>query len=96
MRLGKYVKADADRLDYDIDYKKLGFLVGAEVINEISATAEGSDSALQVDSVQWTDTVGKVWLSGGTPGYTYTVTVVMTTDQGRIKEDCFDIRIRSC
>lgn len=96
MRLGRYGKADADRLDYDINYQKLGDLGEGEVIQDLTASVEGSDSALIVDALQNTDTVGKVWLSGGTAGYTYTVNVVMTTNQGRIKENCFDIRVRPC
>lgn len=96
MRLGTFIKADGDRIDYDIDYKKLGILGSLEVIQSFTATVEGSDNALTIDSVQNSDTIGKVWLDGGTPGYSYTVNVVMTSDQGRVKEDCFYIRVRSC
>lgn len=96
MRLGTFTKADADRIDYDINYKKLGVLGATESIDSFFASVDGADQSLVVDSVQNTSTVGKVWLSGGTAGQTYTITTVMTTDQGRVKEDCFKVRVRAC
>jgi len=96
MRLGSQRKPDQARLDYDIDYAELGLLEVNEIIQTVAVTVTGTDELLLVDSIQHTDTVAKAWLSGGTAGHTYEVTQIMATNQGRIYEDCYKIRITRC
>ena len=54
----------------------------------------GDDNSLTSPAQSLMDGVMKVWLSGGTDGKTYKVTVRLTTTAGRIKEHDFNVRIK--
>lgn len=90
--LGTFIKNSDDTLDYDLSFKK--WIDAGDTIQTASATVEGSE--LAVDSVSVSSPSVKVWLSGGVDGKTYTVEVTATTAGGRVKEECFKIRIRNC
>ena len=88
MILATYEKQPAEYKDYDIDYTP--WLTPAEdvissVTTVVSSTAEATPT-LTVDLAQTTVYVAKLWLSGGTAGVKYKVTVRMETDAGRIDE----------
>jgi hypothetical protein len=89
--LGVFQKTVGEQLDYDIDFEK--WLADEDVITMVDAIA---DDGLTVDSTQINGMVVKVWLSGGVSGNSYEVRVTVSTDGGRIKDECFKIRVKDC
>jgi hypothetical protein len=98
MRIGRVRKGTTDRLDYDVLYGD--WLTEADTIFEAEAVIEENtdDSPLVIDSVAVFNDQNKVkvWLSGGLEGETYNIALTVTTDQGRIKTVCFQVRMTSC
>lgn len=92
MRIGQARKGPNDTLDYDIELED--WLKDGESVTQIEASA---DEGLTVDSVSVDNTaqVAKVWLSGGSAGQSYEVTVTLTT-ASRVKECCFTLRVVEC
>ncbi len=90
MILGSYIKQPADVLDYDIDY--MDFLSDGDSISAKSVAV--SPNGLTIDSSAIFGTRVKVWLSGGTNGITYKVTVTATTTDGRVKQDEFKVKVK--
>ena len=90
MILGTFSKQPVEVLDYDIDCTD--WLVSDDLL--ASATAVVDTAGLTVDSVLVASPRIKVWLSGGTNGATYKVTVTITTDDGRVKQVEFRVRVR--
>lgn len=88
MILAKYEKQPVEVKDYDIDYSD--WLIPAEdTIDGITTTVTSETQAvptLEVDYTQHTITLAKLWISGGTVGTQYKVTVFMTSAGGRIDE----------
>lgn len=88
MILATYEKQPSEVKDYDIDYTE--WLTPAQdTIDDITAvvTSETENSpTLLIDSIQNTLVVGKLWISGGTAGVKYKVTVQMLTTGGRLDE----------
>lgn len=89
--LGTKLKDPADVLDYDISYED--WITDDDTITTV-ATSVSPTGALAVDSVSVSSPDVKVWVSGGTAGSTYTVTVTASTSGGRIKEETFKIRVK--
>ena len=90
MNLGNFQKQPVEIVDYDIDYSE--WLTEGD--NVSAATVSVVPSGLTVDSVFINDPRVKIWLSGGTNGTTYKLTVNTTTADGRIKQDEFKIRVK--
>ena len=90
MILGTYTKQPADVLDYDVDYAE--FLNGTDTL--ASKTVTATPTGINVDSSTIVGTRVKVWLSGGTNGVTYKVTVTATTGDGRVKQDEFKVKVK--
>ena len=88
MILAKYEKQPAEVKDYDIDYSEwLGPV--ADTVDIPTATVTSATEpvpTLEVDSIEQTTTAVKLWISGGTAGVSYKVTVQMTTTGGRLDE----------
>ncbi len=80
-----------DRLDYDVDFAR--WLSDDDTITDATATAS---DGLMIDSVQVFGQIVKVWVSGGAVGKSYVVTVTATTQDARVKDECFTIRISEC
>jgi len=85
----KFIKQPSDFLDYDFDFSD--WMVAADTIESADITVA---TGITLESYSFTDTVVKVWLSGGTDGETYKVTCLITTDDGRKKEKEFKIKIK--
>ena len=82
--LAKYTKQSAETLDYDISFVDwLAALSDAAISHVASA-----DAGITLVSSALTAGVVKVWLSGGTSGEKYKVTVAITTatSPARVKE----------
>lgn len=92
--MGVVDKSPEDKRDADVDFSE--WIPDGDTITD--ASAESSDAALVIDSVQIfaDDEIVKVWLSGGEEGGRYTVNLVITTSEGRIKEVCFKVRMVAC
>ncbi|CUX20345.1 conserved hypothetical protein [Agrobacterium deltaense Zutra 3/1] len=86
------VKKPADVLDYDVDFAR--WLTSPDRLS--GATSIITNSTAVVDRTEYTDTNAKVWISGGMLGETATVTVTVTTQEGRTKQFVFNLKIKEC
>jgi hypothetical protein len=98
----RFDKQPADVLDYDIDLRRwFKTLSNDEVVSAAVEVTEG-DGALTVGPAPHPEAVIfgdarqqiKVWLGAGTDGVTYKIRVTATTQQDRIKEIDFKLRVR--
>lgn len=88
--LEKWIKQPADVSDYDVSFVEyLALRTDTGESHTVSATA-----GITVESSTLVDGVVKVWLSGGTSGNTYRITVTLTTTGGRVKQVEFDIKVK--
>ena len=90
MNLGNFNKQPVEVKDYDIDYTE--WLTQGDSVQ--GATVVVVPTGLTVDSIFTSDKTVKLWLSGGTTGTQYKLTVTTTTEDGRVKEDEFKVRVR--
>lgn len=89
--LGIATKQPVDVLDYDVDFEK--WMPDGDALSLASAVAD--DAGITIDDVEVIGTVVRVWVSGGSDGVTYKITVTATTNDGRVKEEDFKLRIRN-
>lgn len=88
--LGKFTKQPGESQDYDISFVEwLAAL--ADTAQSMTVTAE---TGITLGTTQLSAGVVKVWLSGGTHGTKYKVTVAITTAAGRVKEDEVVIQVK--
>jgi len=89
------------RLDYEINWGPFvdelgetqpGWLYEDDVI--VSSTWKDATGGLAIDTDSHTDTHAKVWLTGGTPGETGSVTNHVTTAAGREDDRTLRIKIK--
>jgi hypothetical protein len=85
----KYTKQPGDKLDYDIDFNE--WLSSGDSLASVNVTA---DTGITIVNSTIVVSMVKVWLSGGNDGETYKITVKVTTDEGRIKEQEFRIKVK--
>ncbi|CAB4155077.1 hypothetical protein UFOVP653_69 [uncultured Caudovirales phage] len=100
MILGRFFKQPAESLDYDIDFSQ--FLSDGDslvttgnppVPSPLSVTATPSGLTLGPTFVINGKTI-KQWLSGGTDGVRYKITLTATSNAGRIKQVEFVVRVK--
>lgn len=101
MIIGNFIKQPAESLDYDIDFAE--FLPSGDTLASTGTPAVPtpldvtvSPSGLTVGStfVINNGTAIKQWLSGGTNGVRYKVTLTATTNGGRVKQIEFVVRVK--
>lgn len=92
MILGSFVKQPSERLDYDVDYGE--WVVPGDNIYHAGVSVATSSDEIAVDRVTVSDPVVKLWIVGGVNGQSYKVTLTVTTEDGRIKEDELIIVVR--
>lgn len=90
MMLGTFPKQPVEVKDYDLDYSE--WLTDGD--NVESATVVSDIAGLTIESVFIADPRVKIWLSGGTSGITYKLTVTTTTADGRVKQDEFKVKVK--
>lgn len=90
MNLGNFNKQPVEVVDYDIDYSE--WLTAGD--NVESAAVDVQPLGLNVDSVFVNDPRIKIWLSGGSNGTSYKLTVTITTADGRVKQDEFKVKVK--
>jgi hypothetical protein len=93
MTIATKTKDPSARLDYTIDWS--AWLTEGDTIASVEWTAApgitiGSSSYAPTR----TATTATVWLEGGTAEGIYRVACRITTDEGRIDERSFDVRVR--
>ncbi len=91
--LGTKFKRPSDQLDYDLDFSE--WLDEADTITSIETTVVPA-GALTIPSTSIAGQIVKVWAAGGADGITYEINITALTSGGRIKEECFKIRVRDC
>lgn len=96
MILDKYIKQPAEVKDYDIDFSE--WLPTGDTIStyeaDVVCIVGTDDDTLTVDSQSASSTTVKTWLSGGTDGCTYKVTVTVTTVGGRVDQSEFKVKVK--
>ncbi len=100
MILGRFIKQPAETLDYDIDFSE--FLADGDTLVTVGDPPVPSplDVAVNPTGLSLGPTVVidgkrvKQWLSGGTNGVTYKITLTMTSNAGRIKQVEFVVRVK--
>lgn len=91
MSIPIYTKQPGDNIDIDIDFSQ--WLPSTDTIASSSAVADAGIALGLTEN----DLVGKKvkqWVSGGTTGNRYKVTVTMTSAEGRVKEVEFYIKVK--
>lgn len=101
MILGTFIKQPAENLDYDIDFSE--FLSSGDTLqttgtppvpNPLSVTTTPAGIAVGSTFVIKDGKAIKQWLSGGTNGVKYKITLTATTNGGRIKQVEFVVRVK--
>ena len=90
MSLGIFHKQPVEILDYDLDYSE--WLTPGDSVE--SAVVVVEPTGLTVESVFTNESKVKVWVSAGTSGMAYKLTVTMTTADGRVKQDEFKVKVK--
>lgn len=85
-----FLKQPADQLDYDLDFSD--WLPDTDSITGVTATSSAPE--LTILSAGVFGTLVKIWVAGGVSDTTYKVTAVVATQEGRIKELEFKIRVK--
>lgn len=90
MKLGTVTKQPAERFSYTIDYSD-ALTLGDNVQ---SATAVVTPAGLTLDNVGVYDPRVKFWVSGGTDGVSYKITVTANSADGRVFQDEIVLKIK--
>ena len=90
MIIGAVIQQPNEFLDYDIDYTTLVTAPGDSLSTVVASV---TPAGLTVSGLVKDSSTGKLWASNGTDGVLYTVTILATTTQGRIKEDEINVCI---
>lgn len=86
----KTFKQDPDEvLDYTLDWSE--WLASGDTITDVTATPE---SGIVVDSTSFTVNSTTVWVSGGTAGSKYGISVHVTTNGGREGDRTIGIEVK--
>lgn len=100
MLLGKFQKQPAETLDYDIDFSEFlsdgDTLVAAgdpPVPDPLNVTVTPAGLTLGPTVVVNTNVI-KQWVSGGTDGQRYKITLTATSNAGRVKQVEFTVRVK--
>jgi hypothetical protein len=99
--LGNFIKQPAETLDYDIDYSK--FLTDGDTLlatgnppvpNPLDVTVSPAGLSVGPTFVINSGTYIKQWVSGGTAGVRYKITVTATSNAGRVIQHEFVVRVK--
>lgn len=91
MKVGAVIQQPVEELDYDFNYSTW-FGTTGDSIDTVAAVA--TPAGLTLLPLKSSDTVAKVWVSGGVDGTTYYLEVTVTTVGGRVKQDELEIIIK--
>ncbi len=91
MSIDIFSKQPGDTVDIDVDLSQ--WLPGSDTILNASATADAGIT-LGVTAINPTPKIVKQWVSGGTTGNRYKVTLTITSAEGRVKEVEFYVKVK--
>lgn len=91
MIIGMAQKQPAEYLDYNVDFTEWMPQDDQIASATVAVSPEGE---LTADTISIMTPIVKFWAAGGIAGKTYKLTVKITTEGGRIKEDELKIRVR--
>lgn len=91
MIIGLAQKQPAEYLDYNVDFTEW---MPADDVIASATVAVLPEGELTVDTISIATPIIKFWAAGGLTGKTYKLTIKITTEGGRIKEDELKIRVR--
>lgn len=99
MMFGTKTKQPSEQLDYTIDYSR--WLPEGDVILTVETHVDppydvANSIGLNITAAHIQGQDITVWCAEGEDGKTYKVTVIAGTQDGRIKEVDFKIRVRDC
>lgn len=101
MILGTFDKQPADTLDYDVDFSAilddgdtLASVGNPAVPSPLSVVVSPSGLTLTPTYVINSGKTIKQWISGGTSGIRYKITLTATTNAGRVKQVEFVVRVK--
>ena len=97
MILDKKEKQPVEIKDYPIDYTEWLSPISdtiADAVAQIECLTDAANTALSLHSLGVSTTGVAVWLSGGTDGERYKVTVTVTTLGGRVDQSEFIIKVK--
>lgn len=89
MILGTFTKQPSEVKDYDVDFSPWLSATSDtidDVTTEVVCVSDPTNTSLVVDSTANTATLLKLWISGGTSGNKYKVTIRVSTPTGRLDE----------
>lgn len=89
MAIKKFIKDPDAVLDYTVDWS--AWLPSGDTISAVSTSAT---AGITVDTSSYTTNSTTVWLSGGTEGTTYDVTIHITTNGGREDDRTIAIQVK--
>lgn len=90
--LGVFFKRSVDQLDFDIDFSR--WLPDGDTIITATAAVQPGESMVSVPQVLVDGDTVKVWVVDGVSGKTADILVTATTDQNRVKQVVFQIRVK--
>jgi hypothetical protein len=89
--LGKFTKQPDEILDYDVDYTD--WFENRE--DSPASFTVAAEPGITIVSSGMAGPIVKVVLAGGTHGEKYKITVLLTTDEGLVKEADFTVTIKA-
>lgn len=101
MIIGKFIKQPSETMDYDIDFSEFltldDTLVGVgnpSVPSPLNVVVEPVGLTLGPTVIINSGKTVKQWLSGGTNGVNYKITLTLTSAAGRVKQVEFKVRVK--
>lgn len=88
--LAIFTKQPADVQDFDVDFTQYLTDLSDTGVSHIATVETG----ITLDRSTLAAGVVKVWLSGGTDGWSYKVTATLTTTGGRVKQAEITVRVK--
>ena len=92
MILGRFTKQPAETLDYDIDFSE--FFADGDTIQSVTSVVVSPAGLTKGSTFVNSGTIVKQWLSAGTDGVKYKITVTVTSGAGRVKQVEFYVRVK--
>lgn len=92
MILGRFVKQPAETLDYDIDFSQ--FFADGDTILSVASPVISPSGLNAGGTFVIAGTTVKQWLTGGTDGNRYKITITVTSNAGRVKQVEFFVRVK--
>lgn len=90
--LGTFQKQPNERLDFDVDFGAEWITAGDYIVSATTTAATGITAEAPLIDV--TKKIVKQWITGGTSGNKYKIQITATTNDGRIKEAEFYVKVR--